>query len=38
MTVDQEALHCLVVTDLTRQEPRLVHEAIVDSSPDAIFR
>ena len=37
LTVDGEALHCLVVTDITRQELRLVHEAIVGSSPDAIF-
>ena len=37
LMVDREALHCLVVTDLSRQELRLVHEAIVGSSPDAIF-
>lgn len=37
LTVDGEALHCLVATDVTHQELRLVHEAIVGSSPDAIF-
>lgn len=37
LTVDGEVLHCLVVTDLSRQELRLVHEAIVGSSADAIF-
>ncbi len=37
LTVDKEPLHCLVVTDLSRQELRILHEAIVGSSPDAIF-
>ncbi len=37
LTVDGELVHCLVATDLSRQELRLHHEAIVNSSPDAIF-
>jgi PAS domain S-box-containing protein len=36
LMVDNEPLQCLVVTDLTRQELRILHEAIVGSSPDAI--
>jgi len=36
LTLDDEPLHCLVVTDLSRQELRILHEAIVGSSPDAI--
>ena len=37
LRVDNEALHCLVVTDLTRQELRILHQAIVGSSPDAVL-
>jgi PAS domain S-box-containing protein len=36
LKVDDEPLQCIVVTDLTRQELRILHEAIVGSSPDAI--
>ncbi len=36
LTVDNEPLHCLVVTDLSRQELRILHQAIVGSSADAI--
>jgi PAS domain S-box-containing protein len=37
LAVDGERLNCLVVTDLSRQELRVWHEAIVNSSADAIF-
>ena len=37
LTVDGESLHCFVVTNLSRQKLRLLHEAIVNSSQDAIF-
>ncbi|QGM46068.1 PAS domain S-box protein [Methylocystis heyeri] len=36
LTIDNELLHCLVVTNLTHQELRILHEAIVGSSPDGI--
>jgi PAS domain S-box-containing protein len=37
LTVDGEQLQCLIVTDLSRQQSRLRHEAIVQSSADAIY-
>jgi PAS domain S-box-containing protein len=37
LVVDGENLNCLVVTDLSRQPLRVLHEAIVDSSADAIY-
>ena len=37
LVVDDEPVHCLVVTNLSRQELRLRYEAIVKSSPDAIY-
>ena len=36
-TVDHERVHCLVITDLSRSETYIRHEAMVGSSPDAIF-
>ena len=37
LTSDGEQIHCLLVTDLTRQGLRLRHDAIVNSSADAIY-
>lgn len=37
LSVDQSEMHCVIVTDLTRQELRRRHEAIVNSSADAIY-
>ena len=37
MTLDDKEVHCVIVTDLTRQELRRRHEAIVNSSADAIY-
>jgi len=37
LNVDGMTLHCLVVTDLSRQELRILHHAIVSSSGDAIY-
>ena len=37
LTVDGESVHCLVATNLSRQELRLHYEAIIHSSPDAIY-
>lgn len=37
LTVDGKSLHCFVVTNLSRQKLRFLHEAIVNSSQDAIF-
>lgn len=37
LTVDGERVHCVLVTDLTRHGLRLRHDAIVNSSADAIY-
>ena len=37
MALEGEHIHCLVVTDLSRQELRAQHEAIVSASVDAIY-
>jgi PAS domain S-box-containing protein len=37
LTIEGENVHCVVVTDLTRQELRRRHDAIVGSSVDAIY-
>jgi PAS domain S-box-containing protein len=37
LVADGQPIHCLVVTDLSRQELRVLHDAIVNSSPDAIY-
>jgi PAS domain S-box-containing protein len=37
LSIDGEAIYCLAITDLSRQELRVLHEAIVSSSADAIF-
>jgi PAS domain S-box-containing protein len=37
LTIDDKQVHCVIVIDLTRQELRRRHEAIVNSSPDAIY-
>jgi PAS domain S-box-containing protein len=37
MTIDDKQVHCVIAIDLTRQELRRRHEAIVNSSPDAIY-
>lgn len=37
MTIEGELVHCVVVTDLSRQELRVLHEAIVNASADAIY-
>jgi PAS domain S-box-containing protein len=37
LVIESEEVHCVVVTDLTRQELRRRHEAIVNSSADAIY-
>jgi PAS domain S-box-containing protein len=37
LIIDDEQLHCLIVTDLSRQQLRLRHEALVRSAIDAIY-
>ena len=37
LLIDGASLHCLVATDLSRQELRLRHDAIVSASADAIY-
>ena len=37
LTIDDTKVHCVIVTDLTRQELRRRHEAIINSSVDAIY-
>jgi PAS domain S-box-containing protein len=37
LSIDESEMHCVIVTDLTRQELRRRHEAIVNSSADAIY-
>ena len=37
MVLDDKELHCVIVIDVTRQELRRRHEAIVNSSADAIY-
>ncbi|MFZ1106258.1 MAG: PAS domain S-box protein [Hyphomicrobiaceae bacterium] len=37
LSIDNSKMHCVIVTDLTRQELRRRHEAIVNSSADAIY-
>jgi PAS domain S-box-containing protein len=37
LSMDESEMHCVIVTDLTRQELRRRHEAIVSSSADAIY-
>jgi PAS domain S-box-containing protein len=37
MTLEDKEVHCVIVIDLTRQELRRRHEAIVNSSADAIY-
>ena len=37
LTIDDAKVHCVIVIDLTRQELRRRHEAIVNSSADAIY-
>ena len=37
LTIDDTKVHCVIVTDLTRQELRRRHEAIINSSADAIY-
>ena len=37
LAIEEEALHCVVVTDLSRQELRLRHDAIVNASADPIY-
>lgn len=37
LAIEGEHVHCVVVTDLTRQELRRRHEAIINSSVDAIY-
>jgi len=37
LAVDGERVHCVLVTDLTRHGLRLRHDAIVNSSADAIY-
>ena len=37
MTIEGELAHCVVVTDLSRQKLRLRHDAIINSSADAIY-
>ncbi len=37
LSIDDSEMHCVIVTDLTRQELRRRHEAIVNSSADAIY-
>jgi PAS domain S-box-containing protein len=37
LLIDESEMHCVIVTDLTRQELRRRHEAIVNSSADAIY-
>jgi PAS domain S-box-containing protein len=37
LSIDESKMHCVIVTDLTRQELRRRHEAIVSSSADAIY-
>jgi PAS domain S-box-containing protein len=37
LSMDESEMHCVIVTDLTRQELRRRHEAIVNSSADAIY-
>ena len=37
LTIDDKQVHCVIAIDLTRQELRRRHEAIVNSSPDAIY-
>jgi PAS domain S-box-containing protein len=37
LTIDEKQIHCVIAIDLTRQELRRRHEAIVNSSADAIY-
>jgi PAS domain S-box-containing protein len=37
LVVEDAYIYCLVVTNLTGQELRLLHDTIVNSAPDAIF-
>jgi PAS domain S-box-containing protein len=37
LSIDESEMHCVIVTDLTRQELRRRHEAIINSSADAIY-
>jgi PAS domain S-box-containing protein len=37
LAIDESEMHCVIVTDLTRQELRRRHEAIVNSSVDAVY-
>ena len=37
LTIDDKQVHCVIAIDLTRQELRRRHEAIVNSSADAIY-
>jgi PAS domain S-box-containing protein len=37
LMIDDKQVHCIIAIDLTRQELRRRHEAIVNSSPDAIY-
>jgi PAS domain S-box-containing protein len=37
LIIDDKPVHCVIAIDLTRQELRRRHEAIVNSSPDAIY-
>ena len=37
ITIEGELAHCVVVTDLSRQKLRLRHDAIINSSADAIY-
>jgi len=37
LTIDDKQVHCVIAIDLTQQELRRRHEAIVNSSPDAIY-
>ena len=37
MMIEGELAHCVVVTDLSRQQLRLRHDAIINSSADAIY-
>jgi PAS domain S-box-containing protein len=37
LTIDDKQVHCVIAIDLTRQELRRRHEAIINSSADAIY-
>ena len=37
LTIDDKQVHCVIAIDLTRQELRRRHEAIISSSADAIY-